>query len=253
MSALPAITELFPFDERYLPAVVILVITFTFVGLLCIIAWRAGARNRKRNPTSQRDRARQSLPELEAAVSKLNVRISELREQPMWAEWLEQMPDLKGGETPVEDRLRFARLVSARLDDVQRESERRRRDISRFSKERQDAGFRADALRAAAHLAPASAMSWLYNVVAELENQRSVNRALTEDLRGRIQDARQLCNREIANAVARRLPLHLLGVAEEMLEHAVTDAEVQARQEVVLGLLDAIYNQYFPSARRRQR
>ena len=171
----------------------------------------------------------------------------------MWTEWLEEMPDPKAEESPVEDRLRLVRNLATRLDAMRRESATHRQTISRLVDERQRAGYRTEALREAANLAPASAIARLRGVVEELESQRRGSQARLEVLQERINEARQLCNREIANVAMRRFPLGILAVADEMLKRANTDEEVAARREVVEGILENIYRQYFPAAHRRRR
>ena len=90
-------------------------------------------------------------------------------------------------------------------------------------------------------------------VVEELEQQRKSSQTSLEGLQERIDEARQLCNREIANSVMRRFPLGILSVAEELLSRANSAEEVAARREAVEGILDNIYRQYFPAAHRRRR
>ncbi len=171
----------------------------------------------------------------------------------MWTEWLDEMPDPRSDESPIEDRLRFVRALGARLDGMRRDTSAHRQTISRLVDERQRAGYRTEALREAANLAPATSVARLRGVVEEMEHQRMSGQASLESLRERIEEARQLCNREIANSVMRRFPLGILSVAEELLSRANSPEEVAARREVAEGILDNIYRQYFPAARRRQR
>ena len=193
------------------------------------------------------------LPELRNAVGRFRRLARNLREDEMWTEWLDEMPDPRSDESPIEDRLKLVGVLAARLDAMRRDTAAHRQTISRLVDERQRAGYRTEALREAANLAPASAIARLRGVVEELEHQRRGSQARLEVLQVRINEARQLCNREIANVAMRRFPLGILTVADEMLKRANTDEEVAARREVVEGILDNIYRQYFPGAHRRRR
>ena len=211
------------------------------------------ARRRAREPRSRRERAEQVLPELRTSVDRLRRLAKNLREDDMWTEWLDEMPDPRSDESPIEDRLRFVKALGVRLDGMRRETSAHRQTISRLVDERQRAGYRTDALREAANLAPATAVARLRGVVEELEHQRVGSQASLEGLQERIDEARQLCNREIASTASRRFPLGILGVAEELLRRANSAEEVAVRSEVVEGILDNIYSQYFPAAHRRRR
>ena len=243
-------------EYRLVVSISAALIALGIIGIVFLV-WslfsRKSGNGRRDNRTSGRTSAEDKRLALEDAVSGLRNQTEELREGRMWTEWLETMPDPDAGVTPVEDRLRVAIELRQRLYEIQQESEENRRAVSRLSDDRQRAGYRADVLREAAHLAPASALGWIRYAVEDLERQRNENRGSQNDLLGEIEEARHLCNREIANAVARRLPLQLLSVAENALNRAVTPEEVHARQEVVREILDAIYSQYFPGVRGRQR
>ena len=204
-------------------------------------------------PRNRRERAEQMLPELRNAVGRFRRLAKNLREDEMWTEWLDEMPDLRSDESPIEDRLRLVGVLAARLNGMRRDTAAHRQTISRLVDERQRAGYRTEALRQAANLAPASAIARLRGVVEELESQRRGSQARLEVLQERINEARQLCNREIANVAMRRFPLGILAVADELLKRANTDEEVAARREVVEGILDNIYRQYFPGVHRRRR
>ena len=254
------VPDLFDAARQYLLAIVALALVLAVAAMLTVwwlLTRRPDGRRtrvrRTRVPRNRRERADQMLPELRNAVGRFRRLARNLREDEMWTEWLDEMPDPRSDESPIEDRLKLVGVLAARLDAMRRDTAAHRQTISRLVDERQRAGYRTEALREAANLAPASAIARLRGVVEELEHQRRGSQARLEVLQVRINEARQLCNREIANVAMRRFPLGILTVADEMLKRANTDEEVAARREVVEGILDNIYRQYFPGAHRRRR
>ena len=249
------VSDLFQAARQYLLATVALALVLAVAATLTVW-WLFTGRpegRRTRVPRNRRERAEQMLPELRNAVGRFRRLAKNLREDEMWTEWLDDMPDPRSDESPIEDRLRLVGVLAARLNGMRRETAAHRQTISHLVDERQRAGYRTEALRQAANLAPASAIARLRGMVEELESQRRGSQARLEVLQERINEARQLCNREIANVAMRRFPLGILAVADEMLKRANTEEEVAARREVVEGILDNIYRQYFPGATRRQR
>ena len=249
------VSDLFQAARQYLLATVALALVLAVAATLTVW-WLFTGRpegRRTRVPRNRRERAEQMLPELRNAVGRFRRLAKNLREDEMWTEWLDDMPDPRSDESPIEDRLRLVGVLAARLNGMRRETAAHRQTISHLVDERQRAGYRTEALREAANLAPASAIARLRGMVEELESQRRGSQARLEVLQERINEARQLCNREIANVAMRRFPLGILAVADEMLKRANTEEEVAARREVVEGILDNIYRQYFPGATRRQR
>ncbi len=249
------VSGIFGIARQYLLVTVVAVIVLAVGAILAVwrlFSARPGGR-RAREPRSRRERAEQVLPELRNSVGRLRRLAKNLREDDMWTEWLDEMPDPRSDESPIEDRLRFVRALGSRLDGMRRETLAHRQTISRLVDERQRAGYRTEALREAANLAPATAVARLRGVVEEMEHQRMGSQASLEGLQERINEARQLCNREIASTTSRRFPLGILSVVEELLSRANSAEEVAARREVVEGVLDSIYRQYFPAAHRRRR
>ena len=249
------VSDLFRDARQYLLAIFAMAFVLAVVAMLTVWWLLTGRPEgvRTRLPRNRRERAEQMLPELRNSVGRVRRLAKNLREDEMWTEWLDEMPDPRSDESPVEDRLRLVEVLEAKLNGVRQETEAHRQTISRLVDERQRAGFHTEALRDAANLGPASAIARLLSAVEELELQRMGSQARLEDLQERIDEARQLCNREIANVAMRRFPLGILGVADDMLKLANTDEEVAARREVVEGILDNIYRQYFPGAQRRRR
>ena len=249
------VSGIFGTARQYLLVTIVAVIVLIVVATLAI--WRLFSalpgRRRSREPTSRRERAEQMLPELQNSVGRLRRLSKNMREDDMWTEWLDEMPDPRSDESPIEDRLRFVRALGAKLNGMRPETSTHRQTISRLVEERQRAGYRTEALRDAANLAPATAVARLRGVVEELEHQRIGSQSNLEGLQVRIEELRQLCNREIASTASRRFPLGILGVAEDLLSRANSAEEVAARREVVEGILDNIYRQYFPAAHRRRR
>lgn len=249
------VADLFSTARQYLLVTLVAVLLLVAGAILAVWRFFAGRpeRRRAREPRSRRERIEQVLPELQNSVSRLRRLARNLREDDMWTDWLDEMPDPRSDESPIEDRLRFVRALGARLDGMRRETSDHRQTISRILDERQRAGYRTEALREAATLTPATSVARLRGVVEELEQQRKSSQTSLEGLQERIDEARQLCNREIANSVMRRFPLGILSVAEELLSRANSAEEVAARREAVEGILDNIYRQYFPAAHRRRR
>lgn len=249
------VADLISTARQYL--LVMLVAALLLVAGAILALWRFFSgrpeRRRARDPRTRRERIEQALPELENSVSRLRRLARNMREDDMWTEWLEEMPDPRSDESPIEDRLRLVRALGARLDGMRRETSDHRQTISRLLDERQRAGYRTEVLQEAANLAPATSIARLRGVVEELEQQRKSSQSSLEGLQERIDEARQLCNREIANSIMRRFPLGILSVAEELLSRANSAEEVAARREAVEGILDNIYRQYFPAAHRRRR
>ena len=249
------VPDLFGVARQYLLVTVAAAIVLAAGATLAVWRFFSGRpeRRRAREPSSRRERAEQVLPELRNSVGRLRRLAKNLREDDMWTEWLDEMPDPRSEESPVEDRLRFVRALGTKLDAMRRETSAHRQTISRLVDERQRAGYRTEVLREAANLAPATAVARLRGVVEEMERQRIGSQTSLEGLQERIDEARQLCNREIASTASRRFPLGILSVAEELLSRANSAEEVAARGEVVEGILDNIYRQYFPDAHRRRR
>lgn len=255
VSGSSVVSGIFGIARQYLLVTIVAVIVLAAGAILAIwffFSGRPGGR-RAREPRSRRERAEQALPELRTSVDRLRRLAKNLREDEMWTEWLDEMPDPRSDESPVEDRLRLVKALGSRLDGMRRETSTHRQAISRLVDERQRAGYRTEALREAANLAPATAVARLLGVVEEMEQQRAESQASLEGLQERIDEARQLCNREIASTTSRRFPLGILSVAQEMLIRANSAEEVAARSEAVEGILDNIYRQYFPAAHRRRR
>ena len=249
------VSGIFGIARQYVLVTVAAAIVLVAGATLAIWRFFSGrpARRRASEPRSRRERAEQALPELRTSVDRLRRLSKNLREDDMWTEWLDEMPDPRSDESPIEDRLRLVKALGARLDGMRREALTHRQTISRLVDERQRAGYRTEALREAANLAPATAVARLRGVVEELEHQRKGSQTSLEGLQERIDEVRQLCNREIASTASRRFPLGILGVAEELLSRANSAEEVAVRSEVVEGILDNIYSQYFPAAHRRRR
>ena len=247
--------DLFGAARQYVLVMVAAVIMLVVGATLAVWRFFSGRPEgrRVREPRTRRERAEQVLPELRNSVGRLRRLARNLREDDMWTEWLDEMPDPRSDESPIEDRLRFVRALGGRLDGMRRETSAHRQTISRLVDERQRAGFRTEALREAANLAPATAVGRLRGVVEEMEHQRIGGQTSLEGLQERIEEARRLCNREIASTQSRHFPLGILSVAEDLLSRANTAEEVAARREVVEGILDNIYRQYFPAAPRRRR
>lgn len=105
-------------------------------------------------------------------------------------------------------------------------------------------GLQTGAMDRAIQEAPPSAIQPLRDVLRELDGQYQASTPATDSLLRQVQNARNLCNQRIIDAVARRLPLSLLDAAERTLRNAGTDAEHRAAQQVVNGLLDAVHLQY---------
>ena len=154
--------------------------------------------------------------------------------------------DVDRDETPVDDRIRLVNALSEGLRGLELPSGEDRGAINRLAAERAQAGFRSDVLREVAREAPASALQFIRGVVEELEAQRRGSSEMRDAYRRQIEEARQLCNREIADTVASRLPRSILDAAERILDRAETDDEVRARQEAVEAILRAVYERYFP-------
>ena len=152
------VADLVSTARQYL--LVMLVAALLLVAGAILALWRFFSgrpeRRRARDPRTRRERIEQALPELENSVSRLRRLARNLREDDMWTEWLEEMPDPRSDESPIEDRLRFVRALGARLDGIRRETSDHRQTISRILDERQRAGYRTEVLREAANLAPAT-------------------------------------------------------------------------------------------------
>ncbi len=226
-----------------------LVVGILIAGLAFVI-WQFFTRgNRERRENRERDRrirAQRRLPELQNDLVALRDRIDRLREDGLWSEALTHAPDPGHDETAVDDRIRIVNTLQEGLKGLELASSEDRTAIARVATDREQSGFRSDALRTAAEQIPASALPLLRDVIEELEAQRNASRSLSSEYQQQIEDARDLCNREIADTVARRLPRSILDAAEGILRRATTTAEIRASQEIVRGTLAAIYERYFP-------
>ena len=211
--------------------------------------WFLVGRNRGEREDPARARRRQAesrLPRLQRDLDALRDRASRLHEADVWTEALSPPPEADRDETAVDDRIRLVNALQEGLRGLELPSREDRETIARLAADREQAGFRSDALRTAGAQAPASALPLLRRVVEELEAQRTASRDASDDYRRQIEDARQLCNREIADTVARRLPRSILDAAEGLLNSTTTAEEIRASQEIVRGTLAAIYERYFP-------
>lgn len=228
----------------------VLLVAGAVIGGVGIFVFRLLARRKRGNqedPARARRRQAQSrMPGLQSDLDNLRERASSLRESNLWTEALSPPPEPDRDETAVDDRIRLVNALQEGLRGLELSSGEDRAAIERLAARRRDAGFRIDALQAAARQTPATALPLLRGVVEELEAQRRASRDSSGDYRGQIEDARQLCNREIADTVARRLPRSILDAADGLLDSATTTEEVRASQEVVRGTLAAVYERYFP-------
>jgi hypothetical protein len=111
-------------------------------------------------------------------------------------------------------------------------------------------GLETDGIGRVLESAPATALPSLIGSLEELVRQHTVESMDKDRLLSEIQRAEGLCNREITDAVGRRVPLQFLARARELVEQATSQAEMNAAIVVGDRILDDIYRFYFPRSSR---
>ena len=160
------------------------------------------------------------------------------------------MPSAAQPGNGLDDRFAVMTALGRRLDEIRGQASTQRVRARDLISELGRLGLETGGIRRALESAPATALPSLIGSLEELVRQHTVESMDKDRLLSEIQRAEGLCNREITDAVGRRVPLQFLARARELVEQATSQAEMNAA--IVAGdrILDDIYRFYFPRSSR---
>ena len=170
------------------------------------------------------------------------------------AEWVQpitgSLPDPRQPRTSLDDRYQQLSAMGQRLQELASRSAAHQSALDRLIGLLREAGLETEGIRQAVSTAPATALPSLGGALEGLAQQYSVDPEAKQRLLAEINRTRDLCNRQIMDAVARRIPLSFLDAARDMLDDARTVPELRANQEIADRMLNEIYRHYFPRTSR---
>jgi hypothetical protein len=183
--------------------------------------------------------------------------IGELAGQLGEREWVEgiilNLPNPQAPSTGLDDRYQVLNAVYQRLQALDGQFRQNRDEVNRLAEVLRQAGLEVNGILQAANAAPATALPLLRGALEELAVQHQIAPEQKQPLLAEIEQAKGFCNREIMDAVARRIPLSFLDSAQEMLEGASTIPELRANIAITNRILDDIFRYYFPRTPRAGR
>ena len=188
--------------------------------------------------------------ELRTAAARLAQSADELGERDWVAEIVTNLPDSNQPGNGLDDRYTVMTSLGRRLDEIRGQASTQRVRARDLISDLRRLGLETDGIGRALESAPATALPSLISSLEELVRQHTVESMDKDRLLSEIQRAEGLCNREITDAVGRRVPLQFLARARELVEQATSQAEMNAA--IVAGdrILDDIYRFYFPRSSR---
>ena len=188
--------------------------------------------------------------ELGTTASRLAQSANELGEREWVAEIVANLPSAAQPGNGLDDRFTVMTALGRRLDEIRGQASTQRVRARDLISELGRLGLETGGIRRALESAPATALPSLIGSLEELVRQHTVESMDKDRLLSEIQRAEGLCNREITDAVGRRVPLQFLARARELAEQATSQAEMNAA--IVAGdrILDDIYRFYFPRSSR---
>ena len=188
--------------------------------------------------------------ELGTTASRLAQSANELGEREWVAEIVANLPSAAQPGNGLDDRFAVMTALGRRLDEIRGQASTQRVRARDLISELGRLGLETGGIRRALESAPATALPSLIGSLEELVRQHTVESMDKDRLLSEIQRAEGLCNREITDAVGRRVPLQFLARARELVEQATSQAEMNAA--IVAGdrILDDIYRFYFPRSSR---
>ena len=231
---------------------------------ICVVAlpitfflwWRSkgeGLQEPPAGPSAQRavqSRKDAKATELRNLSAILSRQAQELRELSFLDAVVSNPPSVNGDMSALLDREQVVLSAVQTLEGLAGPTSERRLAMTRLVESLEEEGLKTAALKRAVGGTPATVLHLLLAALQELNEQLGTSLESTPDYVRQVRVARELCNREINDAVARRLPLGLLDVAGEVLQQAQTAPQQRAAQQVTDGILAAVYRQYFPRLRR---
>ena len=166
------------------------------------------------------------------------------------AEWVQpitgSLPDPRQPRTSLDDRYQQLNAIGQRLQELASRSAAHHTSLDHLIGLLREAGLETEAIREVIGTAPATALPSLQGALEGLAQQYILDPDAKERLLAEINQTRDLCNRQIMDAVARRIPLSFLDAAQEMLDGARTVPELRATQDIANRILNEIYRHYFP-------
>ena len=188
--------------------------------------------------------------ELGTTASRLAQSANELGEREWVAEIVANLPSAAQPGNGLDDRFTVMTALGRRLDEIRGQATTQRVRARDLISDLRRLGLETDGIARALEGAPATALPSLIGSLEELVRQHTVESMDKDRLLSEIQRAEGLCNREITDAVGRRVPLQFLARARELVEQATSQAEMNAA--IVAGdrILDDIYRFYFPRSSR---
>ena len=235
------------------------VIAFSIVAALVTFFFlrrskRGGLQEPPAGPAAQRavqSRKEAKATELRNLSAILSRQAQELRELSFLDAVVSNPPSVNGDMSALLDREQVVLSAVQTLEGLVGPTGERRVAMGQLVESLERDGLKTAALKRAVEGTPATVLHLLLAALQELNEQLGTSLESTPDYVRQVQAARELCNREINDAVARRLPLSLLDVAGEVLQQAQTAPQQRAAQQVTDGILAAVYRQYFPRLPRR--
>ena len=188
--------------------------------------------------------------ELGTTASRLAQSANELGEREWVAEIVANLPSAAQPGNGLDDRFAVMTALGRRLDEIRGQASTQRVRARDLISDLRRLGLETDGIGRVLESAPATALPSLIGSLEELVRQHTVESMDKDRLLSEIQRAEGLCNREITDAVGRRVPLQFLARARELAEQATSQAEMNAA--IVAGdrILDDIYRFYFPRSSR---
>ena len=234
----------------------IIAVSFGAVLATLFFWWRSkrgGLQELPPDPSAQRAverRKETKATELQDLSAILSRQAQELRELSFLDAVVSNPPSVNGDMSALLDREQVVRSAVQTLEGLAGPTSERRVAMRQLVESLEREGLKTAALRRAVEGTPATVLHLLLAALQELNEQLGTSLESIPDYLRQVQAARELCNREINDAVARRLPLGLLDVAGEVLQQAHTAPQQRAAQQAAEGILSAVYRQYFPRLRR---
>ena len=187
--------------------------------------------------------------DLNSAARNLLRAADELGEK-QWSGIIEALTGVRGQGTGPGGGDRATTTVSRQVNDLKRQVPEQQGRARELVSSLQRLGFDTSGIQGAVDKAPATALPSLIASLEAFVQQHTTESQIKERLLLDIQRAEAHCDREITDAVWRRVPLQFLARAREMLEQARTQVEVNAAVTIGDRIVDDIYRLYLPRVTR---
>ena len=197
------------------------------------------------------DKARTRLRDIETASNDIKSHAGRIHEDRLVNFIVDKLADQAVVNIDLEERLLLLQGIESNLKDLSESGESQQVEITRLVTKLAESGIKTDAIRTHIDQTPYSALGALHGIFEDqVEQLNSGKAADAHKLATEVYEAKDLCQKEIMDSAARRVPMSFLTVAETLLKNAITEPQRDASQTAVRAILDEIYRFYLPRKRR---